>query len=135
MLHGPFLAVVARTRRASEMGLSCKNELKWTLVFEARTGPVSGRDQSYQGLDPEDVHDPRQVVGQSRKSQLGGDFWKCFGQEVCRPHSRLHRAEWMLDGLATLAHSEQTSGSSCLRSCAGVTGSLSGRSWGGSCLE
>ena len=35
-----------------------------------------------------------------------------------------------------LARAEaRTSGSSCLRSCAGVTGSLPGRSWGGSCLE
>src|SRR5262249_21358936 len=35
---------------------------------------------------------------------LGGDLGQRFGEEVRRPHARLHRAERMLDRLAPLAH-------------------------------
>ena len=31
-------------------------------------------------------------------------LWKRFGEEVCRSHAGLHRAERMLDFLATPAH-------------------------------
>src|ERR1700730_17824779 len=65
---------------------------------------VSGHDRSHQRLDPDDVHDPCQVIGEDRESHLGGYFWKRFGEEVCRPHAGLHRAERVLDGLSTLAH-------------------------------
>src|SRR4030095_8299529 len=44
------------------------------------------------------------MIGKNRESHLGGYFWKCFGEEVCRSHAGLHRAERMLDRLATLAH-------------------------------
>lgn len=71
------------------------------------TGSVSGRDRIYQRLDPDNVDDLCQVIGQNRESHLGGYFWKCFGEEVRRSHSGLHRAERMLNGLATLAHSER----------------------------
>src|SRR6266568_7450101 len=63
----------------------CKNGLKGTSVFEARTRSVSGCDRIDQRLGPDDVHDPRQIVGQNRKGHLGGYFWKGFGQKVCRP--------------------------------------------------
>ena len=53
---------------------------------------------------PDDVHHSCQVIGEDRESHLGGYFWKRFGDEVCRPHAGLHRAERMLDRLATLAH-------------------------------
>src|ERR1700686_1403980 len=65
---------------------------------------VSGHDRSHQRLDTDDVHDPCQIIGQDRESHLGGYFWKRFGEEVCRPHAGLHRAERMLDRLATQAH-------------------------------
>ncbi|MGX1075475.1 hypothetical protein AB7M45_006085 [Bradyrhizobium elkanii] len=39
------------------------------------------------------------------KCHLGGYFWEGFGEEVCRSHAGLDRAERMLDGLTTLAHS------------------------------
>jgi hypothetical protein len=68
---------------------------------------VSGCDRGHQRLGSDDVHDPCQIVGQDRESYLGGYFWKRFGEEVCRPHAGLHRAERMLDGLATLAHGER----------------------------
>lgn len=61
-------------------------------------------DRSHQRLDPNDVHDPRQIIGQDRESHLGGYFSERFGQEVCRSHTGLHRAERMLDRLATQAH-------------------------------
>ena len=71
----------------------CKNGLKGTSVLQARTGSVSGRDRIYQRLDPDNVDDPCQVIGQNRESHLGGYFWKCFGEEVRRSHSGLHRAD------------------------------------------
>jgi primosomal protein N' len=38
---------------------------------------------------------------------LGSHFWERFNEEVCRSHAGLHRAERMLDCLATSAHSER----------------------------
>jgi len=67
----------------------------------------SGHDRSDERLDPDDVHNPGQIIGENREGHLGGYLWERFGQEVCRPHARLHRAERVLDGLATLAHSER----------------------------
>src|SRR5258705_6579965 len=67
-------------------------------------GLVSGRDRSHQRLGPDDVHDPCQIIGQDRERHLGSYFRKRFGEEVCRSHASFHRAERMLDRLATLAH-------------------------------
>ena len=64
----------------------------------------SGHDRSDERLDPDDVHDPCQIIGEDRESHFGGYFWKRFGEEVCRPHAGFHRAERILDRLATLAH-------------------------------
>jgi hypothetical protein len=47
---------------------------------------------------------PCQIVGQDRERHFGGDLRKRFGEEVRRPHARLHRTEGMLDCFATLAH-------------------------------
>src|SRR5258708_2074455 len=66
-------------------------------------GSVSGHDRSHQRLGPDDVNDPCQIIGKDRESHLGGYFWKRFGEEVCRSHAGLHRAERMLDRLATQA--------------------------------
>src|SRR4030095_9641287 len=44
------------------------------------------------------------MIGKNRESHLCGYFWKRFGEEVCRSHAGLHRAERMLDRLPTLAH-------------------------------
>ena len=60
----------------------CKNGLKGMSVLPARTGSVSGRDRIDQRLDPDDVYDPCQIIGQNRESHLGGYFWKCFGEKV-----------------------------------------------------
>src|SRR2546429_2492970 len=73
-------------------------------LVRSQDGTVSGHDRSHQWFGPDDVHDPCQVIGQDRESHLGGYFWKRFGEEVCRPHAGLHRAERMLDRLATQAH-------------------------------
>src|SRR6202007_495932 len=88
--------------------------LLWVLVVSKRPwgcrpwqpgpGCVSGRDRSDQRFDPDNVHDPCQIIGQNRESHLGGYFWKCFCEEVRRSHARLHRSERMLDCLSTLAH-------------------------------
>ena len=45
----------------------------------------SGHDRSDERLDPDDVHDPCQIIGEDRESHFGGYFWKRFGEEVCRP--------------------------------------------------
>ena len=68
------------------------------------TGLVSSRDRSDQRLDPDDVHNPGQIIGQDREGHLGGYLWERFGQGVRRPHAGFHRAERMFDRLATLAH-------------------------------
>src|SRR5262249_13132604 len=73
-------------------------------IVAARTGCISGHDRSDQRLDPDDVHDPCQIVGQDRERHFGGDFRKRSGEEVRRPHAGLHGTEGMLDCLATLAH-------------------------------
>src|SRR5437016_7100681 len=65
---------------------------------------LRNRNRSHQRLGPDDVHHSFQVIGEDRESHLGGYFWKRFGEEVCRSHAGLHRAERMLDRLATLAH-------------------------------
>ena len=77
------------------------------VSLEAKTGPTSGRDSSDQRPDPEDIHCSGQIVGQNREGHLGGHLWESFGQEVCRSHACLDRAERMLDCLATKAHSER----------------------------
>jgi hypothetical protein len=74
---------------------------------EAKTGPASDRDRGDQRFDPEDIHCSGQIIGQNREGHLGGYLWESFGQEVRRSHASLHRAERMLDCLATKAHSER----------------------------
>ena len=76
------------------------------VSLEAKTGRASGRDRGDQRPDSEDIHCSGQIIGQNREGHLGGYFWKSFGQEVRRSHACLHRAERMLDSLATKAHSE-----------------------------
>src|ERR1700731_458288 len=89
--------------RVSVGSWPCKNTIPGGRS-EARTGSGSGHDRSHQRLGPDDVHGPCQIIGQDRESHLGSYFWKRFGQEVCRSHAGLHRAERMLDCLSTLAH-------------------------------
>src|SRR3974390_1058087 len=67
------------------------------------TGSISGGDRSDQRPDPDDIYDPRQIVGQDGECHLGGNSWKRFSEEVCRSHAGLHRAERTLDCLSTLA--------------------------------
>src|SRR4029434_3791431 len=75
--------------------------------MRGRIASVSGCDRSHQLLGPDDVHDPCQIIGQDRESHLGGYFWERFGEEVCRPHAGLYRADRMLARHATLAHGER----------------------------
>jgi hypothetical protein len=82
------MAVQKRSRRVS--------------VQEARRACVSGHDRSDQRLDPDNVHDPDQIIGKDREGHLGGCLWERFGQEVRRPHAGFHRAERMFDRLPPL---------------------------------
>src|SRR5215469_7664933 len=62
--------------------------LVWPSLKEVGPGsqdPASGSDRGDQRFDPDDVHDPCQIIGQDRESHLGGYFWKRFGVEVRRP--------------------------------------------------
>jgi hypothetical protein len=86
------------------MGLGCVKTVSRDAGPGATTRIISGRDRCDQRLDPDDVHDPCQITGQDRKCHFSGYFWKRFGEEVCRSHAGLHRAERMLDCLSTLAH-------------------------------
>src|SRR5580698_6793386 len=90
----------------SPMGLG---RVKTTLAMSPLAGGpsgVSGHDRGDQWLDPDDVHDPGQIIGENREGHLGGYFWKRFCEEVRRPHAGFHRAEWMFDGLAPLPHGQ-----------------------------
>jgi len=73
------------------------------MRFSVHTG-VSGRDRSDQRLDPDDVHDPGQIIGENREGHLGGYFWKRFSQKMRCPHAGFHGAERMLDCLPPLPH-------------------------------
>jgi hypothetical protein len=39
----------------------------------------SGRDRSDQRLDPDDVHNASQIIGEDRDGHLGGSLWERFG--------------------------------------------------------
>ena len=56
------------------------------------------------GLIPTMFNDPCRIIGKDRECHFSGYFWKRFGEEVCRSHAGLHRAERMLNCLSTLAH-------------------------------
>jgi hypothetical protein len=75
-----------------------------SVLTASKPGVPQAAIRCNQRLDPDNVHDPCQIIGQNRESHLGGYFWKRFGQEVRRSHAGLHRAERMFDGLSTLAH-------------------------------
>ena len=90
----------------SEVGLGrVKTALAMSPLAAGPSG-VSGRDRSDQRLDPDDVHDPGQIIGENREGHLGGYFWKRFSQKMRCPHAGFHGAERMLDGLATYSHGE-----------------------------
>jgi hypothetical protein len=51
----------------SQMGLGrVKTPILGKPVRSQDTGSVSGHDRSHQQFDPDDVHDPCQIVGQNR---------------------------------------------------------------------
>src|SRR6202007_490019 len=88
--------------------------LLWVLVVSKRPwgcrpwqpgpGCVSGRDRRDQRLDPDNVHDPCQIVRQNRESHLGGYFWKSFGEKVRVPQTGPYCAEGMFVCLSTPTH-------------------------------
>ena len=80
----------------SPLGLG-RVKTPWEVGENPRTGSVSGHDSRPSRLGPDDVHDPRQIIGQNRESHLGAYFWERFGEKVCCSHSGLHRAKRMLD--------------------------------------
>ena len=57
-----------------------------------------------QGSDTDDVHDPRQIVGEHTQRHLGADIFEPLHQEVGRTHPHLDRAEGMFDRLTALTH-------------------------------
>ncbi len=57
-----------------------------------------------QRADTDDVHDPRQIIGEHAQRHLGAHVLQPFHQEMGRPHPRLDRAKGVLDRLAALAH-------------------------------
>ena len=61
-------------------------------------------DRRDEGLHPEDVHDPREIVGEHMQGHLGRNLRQTLHQKVRRPHPHLERAEWVLDRLTAHAH-------------------------------
>ena len=62
-------------------------------------------DRSDQRLDPDDVHDPCQIVGEDQERHFTGYFGKRSGQEVCRSHKSAVKI-WgsvLLSGFSRLA--------------------------------
>ena len=64
----------------------------------------SGLDRRDEGFHAEDVHGPREIVGEHVQGHLGGNLRQALHQEVRRSHSHLQRAKGMLGRLATQAH-------------------------------
>ena len=60
------------------MSVEGLGRVKTPLWGVSETWPRSGHDRGDQGLDPDDVHYPGQIVGESREGHLGGYFWKRF---------------------------------------------------------
>jgi hypothetical protein len=60
-------------------------------------------DRRDEGLHAEDVHDPREFVGEHVQGLLGGNLRQAFHQKVRRTHPH-ERTEGMLDCLAAHAH-------------------------------
>jgi hypothetical protein len=54
--------------------------------------------------DADDVHDPRQIVGEHAQSHFGSDVLEPLHQEVGCAQAHLDVAEGMYDHLPTLAH-------------------------------
>jgi hypothetical protein len=100
------------SRRSRSRGIStrlmsaCKNIAFGAVGQKSRPGRPQVAIAAISGSTPNDVYDPRQIVGQNRKGHLGSHLRKGFG-EVRRAHTRLHRVERVLDGLVTLAHGER----------------------------
>ena len=71
----------------SALGLGRAKTVSMGVGFESKRRMASGHDRSDQRLDPDNVHDPRQIIGEDREGHLGGHLWERFGQEVRRPHA------------------------------------------------
>jgi hypothetical protein len=65
----------------------CKNSLKGRRSWKPRRG-LSQAAIAAISVDPDDVHDPCQIIGQDRKCHFSGYFWKRFSEEI-------HHAELM----------------------------------------
>ena len=77
----------------------CKNTLEEEMSIQFWVAADSGHDRIDQRLDPDDVHDPCQIIGQDRERHFSGYFWKRFGQEVRRPTCGLSSCKLGLEGI------------------------------------
>ena len=82
LMAGPM-----RSGLMSQLGLGrVKTDREGRRYREQKAEWVSGRDRSDQRLDPDDVHDPCQIVGQDRECHFSAYFWKrWWGQTVAGP--------------------------------------------------
>ena len=72
---------------------------------KAVTAPLLCGDRRHQRLDAEDIHYPREIVGEHMQRHFGGDLWQRLHQKVRCPHARLHGPERVLGSLASHTHS------------------------------
>ena len=79
-------------------------------VRRQRSGGTDGHadpsrlDRRDEGLHAEDVHGPREIVGEHVQGHLGGNLRQALHQKVRCTHPHLERTEGMLDCLAAHAH-------------------------------
>src|SRR5579871_2277758 len=88
----------------SQLGLGRVKTALGVSAWQSKTRMYLGCDRSDQRLDPDDVHDPGQIICKDREGHLGGYLWERFGQEVRRSHAGFHRSERMFDRLPPLPH-------------------------------
>src|SRR5258707_7186271 len=76
----------------------------WCREYGRADAQPSRPDRRHERLHADDVHDPREIVGEHVQCHLGRNLRQALHQKVRRAHPHLERAEGMLDRLTALAH-------------------------------
>ena len=83
-----------------------------------------------QRCDAENIHDPRQVIGEHAQRHLAAHILQPLHQKMGCPHPCLDRAEGMLDSLTALAHGLRVFVQSSLDGFQNRAPFVSARTWG-----
>src|SRR6516165_9159473 len=76
------------------------------LLWVAKSARLrhSGGDRRHQRLDADDIHHPREIVGEHMQRHFAGHLRQRFHEKVRCSHARLQRPEGVLGGLTPHAH-------------------------------